>query len=630
MIKKEQLFDFKKKIPIVTKNKIDRFGLYKEMKEAEEPIIILHAGIGFGKTTLLNEFINGTDNICIWYSLQKKENNTIPFLYYFPNEIDNSNLDLLLYKYKNFEQEMEEKETYRIINYFLMQLENVSENTIFLIFDNFETVDNIEIIKLICNIVENIKVNIKIILAIKTALPSFLAKYILHSKVKIIEYKQMLFSKEELYKLSDEILKNKLDVKCLDDIYEYTQGWPVGVVSILLKVKQEISTSKTDISLYYKNAFITNTNSIYNNIKKKEYITEIAEKSILYEYIEYEIFKKFSLEIQNFLVESSVLDNLDIELCNYVLSISNTDSILKYLIKENFFIVDISYKKLQYPMVLKDFLKKKLTREKREQLYKKVDSFVQQNIIISCFGEFEIYIGTSKNKLCWRTKKAKEVCAYFFCKQGIGVEKEQIIEELWPDIPEKKGTALFHTTLSYVRKAFLKYGYSELIECVDKKYYMNMKQVKSELEEFIEIIMQMNENIEKYIQKKDRLLEIYRGAYMQEQKYYWILPETEQYERWFLKTCKKIETYYFLKKNYEEAITILKYMLTINPYDERNIIELLRIYALLQNKKDMKIQYEYYKKLFWEELNLELSKEVKAVYQWAIKSDFGIYTAKHS
>lgn len=630
MIKKEQLLDDKMQVPIVTKNKIDRLDLYKEIKETDETIIILHAGIGFGKTTLLNEFINRTDNICIWYSLQKKENDNIPFLYYLGNSIHSPNLDLLLYKYKNLEQDMEEKENYKMINHFLIQLEKLSENKIFLIFDNFETVNNIEVIKLICNIVENLEINIKIILAIKAALPSFLAKYILHSRVKIIEYKQMLFSKEEIYELSDKILKNKLDMECLDNIYEYTKGWPVGVVSILLKVKQEISTSGIDILSYYKNDFMINANNIYNNIKKKEYITEIAEKSILYDYIECEIFKCFSLEIQNFLVESSVLDYLDVELCNYVLSISNTDSILKYLVKENFFILDISYKKRQYPMILKDFFKKKLTKEKREQLYKKVDSFVKQNIIISCFGEFEIYIGTSKNKLCWRTKKAKEVCAYFFCKQGIGVEKEQIIEELWPDTPQKKGTALFHTTLSYVRKTFLKYGYSELIECMNKKYYMNMKLVKSELEEFIEIIMQMDENIEKHIQRKDRLLEIYRGSYMKEQEYYWILPEAEQYERWFLRICKKIEKYYFLKKNYEEAITILKYMLTINPYDERNIIELLRIYALLQNKKDMKIQYEYYKKLFLEELNLELSKEVKAVYQWAIKGDSNIYTTKHS
>ena len=62
----------------------------------------------------------------------------------------------------------------------------------------------------------------------------------------------------------------------------------------------------------------------------------------------------------------------------------------------------------------------------------------------------------------WRTVKTRDLLAYL-AHQDKPVSTDQILEDLWPNFDPDKASALFHTTLYYLRRLLQQFTNKEII-----------------------------------------------------------------------------------------------------------------------------------------------------------------------
>lgn len=235
---------------------------------------------------------------------------------------------------------------------------------------------------------------------------------------------------------------------------------------------------------------------------------------------------------------------------------------------------------------------------------------------ICCFGAFHVYMNGIEVK--WRTKKAKEMFAYLFDKNGKAVDREVITEALWPESFYSNAKSIFHTTLSYLRKALSVGGYQDIIILKNKKYYIDMSMVHVDNRDFLKVFDDIiNEKWEEIDRSQD-LLTMYTGEYLADIDCEWNSSRKEKFERLFLKACRVLAEHNINNKKYEVAVNYLVRALDIDPYSENLAALLIRCYGALGDIKRVKLQYEKTRQILYEELNVELSEEMNLAYKESI------------
>lgn len=74
--------------------------------------------------------------------------------------------------------------------------------------------------------------------------------------------------------------------------------------------------------------------------------------------------------------------------------------------------------------------------------------------MIQCFGGFEVR-NSEGVPVHFRTRRAEELFAYFLCHSGRNISKWQVMDLLWPDMPEERSSSNLYNTI-YLMKKILK------------------------------------------------------------------------------------------------------------------------------------------------------------------------------
>lgn len=250
-----------------------------------------------------------------------------------------------------------------------------------------------------------------------------------------------------------------------------------------------------------------------------------------------------------------------------------------------------------------------------EELIRKYDvrksgSEGKKRLVVKCFGEFQVTIEGTDTVIQWRTKKAKELFAFLYDREGEEVRKDVITEALWPEADGSSVSALFYTTVSYVRKALANANYVDIIQQKNRMYSINMEQIVSYRKKLEDII-------QKAVEQEERITDIYRGSYLESIQGDWSIGSREYYERAFIQFCRKQSEKYMAEQHYEDAVRLLVGAVTVDGYDEEISIRLIQCYGMIGDVKNAKRQFERTRKLFREELDVEAGEALVAAYRKA-------------
>ena len=184
-------------IPSPGKNLVPRDNLSSKLNQGlKSKLTLISAPAGFGKTTLLSEWINKEDIPTAWFSLSKGDNDPVDFLSYIilaiqgiRKEFGHSALELL--------KSPNTPNTESIINLLINEIIQIRKDFL-LVLDDFHLINNKDISKLVGYFLEHIPDNIHIVISTRSDPNLSIAK--LRSQNHLIELRStdLCFSESEI------------------------------------------------------------------------------------------------------------------------------------------------------------------------------------------------------------------------------------------------------------------------------------------------------------------------------------------------------------------------------------------------------------------------------------------------
>ena len=350
-VRNNRLLESKISIPRILCLHIKRETLCRRLEafgQKPEQVAVLNGGAGFGKTMLLSYFAVETEkNRCAWYSLDAMDNNLESFADYLACSIQRAVPE---FQAETDGQPGEGRQGAVSLAYdFAAGLNQISPRRLFLILDDFQEITSEDVLTFLSVLVENTGDHIKFMIATKAAFPDFLLRYYYSGSVELISSRELSFSREEIGRLLSQSRNVENVDSCAGILEEYSEGWPVGVMSVLLQVNQR------------------------RNPVSPEELGRLCDECPANDYLIYEVYRKLPYEMQKFLTETSALEVLSADLCDAALDIRSGKSMLDYLVRENLFVNKLGGEGeiYRYHSLFKACLERQLSFERKKQICRK-------------------------------------------------------------------------------------------------------------------------------------------------------------------------------------------------------------------------------------------------------------------
>lgn len=232
-------------------------------------------------------------------------------------------------------------------------------------------------------------------------------------------------------------------------------------------------------------------------------------------------------------------------------------------------------------------------------------------------GQFRLFKqGAEVNNINWRTSKTRDLLAYLVHSEE-PVSKERILEDLWPAANPDNATAIFHTTLYYLRQVLDKIGYQDFIVYSGKRYQLRPEDFSCDRQKFQNFLSAgLHKDIppEASATHLEEAVRLYNGNYLEQLDYLWLIPYQENLRRCYVKARISLAKYYIDTGEHAKAISHLQIVEDVDPLGEEIHTLLMIAYARQDNKSAIKIQYKKFENIWRKELGLSPSPPIRDLY----------------
>lgn len=309
---------------------------------AKTKITYVTAPAGYGKTVFVKQLVDSAEIPYVWYHLDDFDNDPIQFFQYLAKGLSLAlpSLQIDVPKF-NPEDIKNDKKYYGIMAAIISELEKKADKGLIIVFDDFHLIQEAEILRFMEYFLNYIPDTVHIIISCRHKPDFELSRLKASGSVVEINRQDLEFNKIETISLLTMKNGERFDEVFVNKIHSKMNGWALGLC--LTKLAFEGLAGRQAEFAFSK------------------------AKDEIYDYISNELFTGLPHEIQEFLLYTSVLDNINPEVCNYILDLEDAAQKLKYIERKNLFITaissgdDISYR---YHDLLKEFLLSLLSNRK--------------------------------------------------------------------------------------------------------------------------------------------------------------------------------------------------------------------------------------------------------------------------
>ena len=242
---------------------------------------------------------------------------------------------------------------------------------------------------------------------------------------------------------------------------------------------------------------------------------------------------------------------------------------------------------------------------------------------LEMLGSFGITVaGTVKSTDKWKTLKSRDLLAYL-AHSGEAVSKGRILEDLWPDMNHKRRSQLFHTTMYNLRQFFKKnYQLPDIVLYTGGKYTLNKTIYTSDRRQFEQLLkrtLKPKESDEAMISTLTKAIELYRGEYLSDMDYAWLILDREYLDISYLRALKKLSQLYLNAEEISQAIHYLHILSSKDPFDEDVCQMLMTAYANTESPAMIKRTYQSFTHSLDSELGIAPSPATTRLYDELIQ-----------
>ncbi len=345
-------------VPPMRSNWISRSRLDRRMDEGfTRKLILISAPAGFGKTTLLAEWIHRNKMPAAWFSIDHNDNDPLHFLTYvimglqsLDEGIGKAALAML-----NLPQPP-------LIESILINLLNdLNRNSVeqAFILDDYHLVDSRPIHDMIWFLIENIPEQIHLVISTRSDPPWPLARIRSQNLLAELRAADLCFTIDETAILFNQSLNLQLSAPDIQLLEKRTEGWAAGLQLAALSLQGQKDPSGFIKKFTGDNRYIA------------DYLTE-------------EVLNHQPEHLRDFLLETSILERLCGPLCDFVTGRKNSQRVLNSLEKANLFVIPLDEERrwYRYHHLFADLLKQRLHRSKDDrvpELHRRTSQWLARN-----------------------------------------------------------------------------------------------------------------------------------------------------------------------------------------------------------------------------------------------------------
>jgi ATP/maltotriose-dependent transcriptional regulator MalT len=316
------LLKTKLRVPPTRPEQVRRTRLFERLDAGlSRKLTLIAAPAGFGKTTLVSAWVKERGITTAWLSLDKDDNDPGRYWSYFITAlqtveagIGEDGLALL--------RSMPSPSFESILHRLLNEIGNIQTRFV-LVQDDFHVIENQQIQEGIQFLVNHLPSSMNLILSTRANPPWPIARLRGRGEITELRVEDLRFSIEETTEFLNSIMGLALapeDVIALD---ERTEGWVVGLQMSAL--------------------------SMQGRRDKSEFISAFAgSHRFILDYLVEEVLNRQPIELQEFLLKTSILDRMTGSLCDVVTNRNDGQSILKQLDEANLFLLSLDDERRWY------------------------------------------------------------------------------------------------------------------------------------------------------------------------------------------------------------------------------------------------------------------------------------------
>ena len=308
---------------------------------SHKKLTIVSAPSGYGKTTLLCQWLAGHNLPYAWLSLDEADNDPVRFLSYLVvalQQIDQHLGESILNDIQSVG--MASTGTRSMVELALTQLLNdiaLIDGPLFLVLDDYHLIENTRIHEMVSFLLDNQPVPFHLTIATRLDPPIPLAR--LRAQAQLVELRanDLCFTVDEVSAFLNDVMKLALPREQITALEQRTEGWIAGLQLAALSMQDQEN----------KAAFI-------------EAFT--GSNHYIVDYLLEEVLNRQPDPVREFLLRTSILESMTGALCDALTGRSDGQAILERLEQSNLFIVPLDEQRqwYRYHHLLADVLQSRL------------------------------------------------------------------------------------------------------------------------------------------------------------------------------------------------------------------------------------------------------------------------------
>ncbi|MFP4362500.1 MAG: LuxR C-terminal-related transcriptional regulator [Spirochaetia bacterium] len=312
-------------------------------KGSGSKLSLVSAGAGFGKTTLLSEWVRTRDEAVLWLSLDEGDNDLSRFITYLMTAFQQVSKGVG----KDILAMLMSPEPPDIQTLVTLLINDISsfDTKVILVLDDYHFIDNSLIDAALAFLVQHMPPMLHLIISSREDPNLPLSRLRAKGELREVRSRDLRFTKEETEEFLNTHLNLGLSGPQVKVLSEKTEGWIAGLLLAALSLEHQSNPAEFISSFAGSNQFVL------------DYLTE-------------EVLKNQSQERKEFLLSTSILKKMCASLCDRVLDRSpgSSQEILEELSHRNLFIVplDNERKWFRYHHLFRELLVQRFSAEQTQ------------------------------------------------------------------------------------------------------------------------------------------------------------------------------------------------------------------------------------------------------------------------
>jgi LuxR family maltose regulon positive regulatory protein len=318
------------------------------------PLILLSAPPGFGKTTLLSEWVAQNKQRIAWLVLDADDNDPVRFWSYFiaalqqiDAAIGSSSLTLLqspgatapesmLRALVNEIDSLPEEWATKLVP---SEMEGLRAGFI-LVLDDYHVIETPAIHQQLSFLLDHLPPHMHLMISTRADPPLPLARFRARDQLMELHESDLRFTRAEAVQFLNETMSLSLTAEQVAALETRTEGWIAGLQLAALSLR-----GREDLSGFVQ-AFT-------------------GSHRFVFDYLMDEVFARQTESVQSFLVQTSILERLNAPLCNALTGRADSQAILEELERNNLFLtaLDDERRWYRYHHLFADVLRHRLTEK---------------------------------------------------------------------------------------------------------------------------------------------------------------------------------------------------------------------------------------------------------------------------